>query len=292
MRKVLSYPDIVIAGYMESGTTALYEYLSEHPKVIRTKVKETNHLDCGWQYGLQYYRKKLNFKKKKQDNSLMTLDATPNYVFHPLVPKRLYKLNPNAKVIICLRHPADRSLAQIWKYRGGDWQSAFQDEKIQFTFNPIRVMITVGHLKGGVPDYILYQKYFLELSRYINHVPRWLTVFGNDNVLLIDSAKMKKDVQGTMDMVHKFVGLEPHKVTKKLHNVSKNTMRWELHAVLRDELAKYFAPFNDRLNEYLEKIRYPYRFDWDEGLSEEDPEYDKLGFVPSVDMFGGVKTHT
>ena len=274
-----NYPDIVIAGYMESGTTALYRYITEHPDVIPNRSKELNHLDMGWKYGLSYYRRKLNFRKKKYPHQ-KTIDASPNYVFHPLVPKRLRKLNPNVRVLICLRHPADRCLAQIWKYRGGDWQSAFRDEKIQWSYNPIRKMITVGHLKKGVPDYVLYQKFFMELSRYVNHVSRWLTVFPNKQVMLIDSRDLKNDTQETMNQVFRFVGVEPISITQKLHNVTREAeLRKETHAVLRDELARYFGIFNKRLDEFLEKKNYPKKFEWDDGLKGK--ELENLGPLPS-----------
>jgi len=96
---LLRFPDIVIPGYVESGTSALYEYLCEHPKVIPNEMKETNHFDCGWHEGIQSYKNKLKYFRKK-DESQKTIDATPNYVFHPLVPRRIFKQNPQAKILI------------------------------------------------------------------------------------------------------------------------------------------------------------------------------------------------
>jgi len=144
--------------------------------------------------------------------------------------------------------------------------AAFESEKKQFALNPIRHLITVGYEKGGVPVEIIYQHFFMEMSRYVNHVSRWLTIFPKEQVLLVRSEDLRNHIQHTMDQVFEFVGVSPHIVNPVLHNEGSR-IKHEIHAVLRDELAKYFAPFNKQLNEYLKKVNYPYLFDWDEGLT-------------------------
>lgn len=39
----------------------------------------------------------------------LTGEATPLYLFHSLVPKRVFNLLPKIKIIVCLRNPVNRA---------------------------------------------------------------------------------------------------------------------------------------------------------------------------------------
>jgi hypothetical protein len=45
-----SLPDFIIIGAQKSGTTALYEYISQHPGIITTSRKEVHFFDRPCQF--------------------------------------------------------------------------------------------------------------------------------------------------------------------------------------------------------------------------------------------------
>jgi hypothetical protein len=59
---------------------------------------------------------------------LVSGEATPYYIFHPLVPDRVYKLFPNVKLIVLLRNPVDRAWSHYHhEVRGGFEQLSFEE---------------------------------------------------------------------------------------------------------------------------------------------------------------------
>ncbi len=97
-----------IVGTQKGGTSALYYYLEKSPEVSGGYKKEigffsqehTSKLGKDW-----YERQFATFKKKPK----ILLDATPEYLYYPSVPERIYKYNPDAKIIILLRNPVMRA---------------------------------------------------------------------------------------------------------------------------------------------------------------------------------------
>ena len=87
-----------IVGTQKGGTSALYYYLEKSPEVSGGYKKEigffsqehTSKLGKDW-----YERQFATFKKKPK----ILLDATPEYLYYPSVPERIYKYNPDPKIL-------------------------------------------------------------------------------------------------------------------------------------------------------------------------------------------------
>ncbi|RMF23048.1 MAG: sulfotransferase, partial [Cyanobacteria bacterium J083] len=45
----MNKPNFVIAGVQKAGTTSVYNYLSQHPEVYMSPVKETNFFERDWE---------------------------------------------------------------------------------------------------------------------------------------------------------------------------------------------------------------------------------------------------
>ena len=57
-------PDFIIFGVSRSGTTSLYQYLSQHPNIEPSVVKEPRFFDMYFDRGINWYR--MNFPSKWQ----------------------------------------------------------------------------------------------------------------------------------------------------------------------------------------------------------------------------------
>jgi hypothetical protein len=107
-------PDFVIIGGQRCGTTSLYNYLLEHPCVAGSFAKEVHYFDDNYSKGDTWYRAhfvtNLEAEKIREAKGyFMTGEATPYYLFHPLVPERFVELLPKCKPIVLLRNPVDRA---------------------------------------------------------------------------------------------------------------------------------------------------------------------------------------
>lgn len=105
-------PDFFIIGAERSGTTWLAQTLKKHPHIYLPETrKEINFFDLYYQRGFDWYQK--FFPTPEQASQYICVgEATPNYLYIPEVPERIYKHIPNCKLIAILRNPADRAYSK------------------------------------------------------------------------------------------------------------------------------------------------------------------------------------
>ena len=107
----MSKPNFVVAGAPRCGTTALYAYLSEHPNIFMSKVKELN-------YFAEDYpaMRKINFRSHDdylqlfsdaKDSDVGIGEASPFYLFSEVAFEKMSAALPNARIIVSLRNPVD-----------------------------------------------------------------------------------------------------------------------------------------------------------------------------------------
>ena len=137
-------PAFIIIGAQKCGTTSMYEYICQHPLVVKGKRRETHYFDWRFNhsikesniaaYGKAHHEYYMNFYEKEileSHPSLMTGESTPSYLLHAdIVIPRMVDICPWVKLIVMLRNPIDRAFSQYqmcidpngtpqkWKVRG------------------------------------------------------------------------------------------------------------------------------------------------------------------------------
>src|SRR5260370_17949929 len=113
-------PDYIIIGTQRGGTTSLYFYLTELSGIAEAQNKEVHFFDDYYREGLRWYRsqfptyfQKYYFERIRKQR-FITGESSPYYLYHPVVPKRLAAIRPNARLIVLLRNPVDRSYSHHW----------------------------------------------------------------------------------------------------------------------------------------------------------------------------------
>lgn len=124
-RTRFNLPHFFLAGWPESGSEILLEYLSQHPQFMRgaidnphwftfCKPGETN--DLCKAYGEEKYLKDVLKVKEAAEMKLevATVDASDDYGRKGAVmARRLYRLFPWAKIVIILREPVSRIVTHL-----------------------------------------------------------------------------------------------------------------------------------------------------------------------------------
>jgi len=106
-------PNLVIAGVAKAGTTSLFNYLSQHPDICPSDVKETRYFDplrFGEPVGpVSTYA--AHFRHRTHER--YAVEATPGY-FHGgrVIARAIRETCPQPRVLVVLRSPADR----CWSY--------------------------------------------------------------------------------------------------------------------------------------------------------------------------------
>lgn len=129
-------PNFFIIGAPKSGTTALSQYLKEHPNIFFSRVKEPHFFDLDTskrlKTDLQTYL--ALFSEAEPDVHIAVGEGSTGYLFSKVAASEILKFNPNSKFIVMLRNPVE--LVQAWHsemyYEGveniSDFESAWRLE--------------------------------------------------------------------------------------------------------------------------------------------------------------------
>ncbi|MGF1540116.1 MAG: sulfotransferase [Pleurocapsa sp.] len=147
-------PNFLIIGAAKAGTTAIHEYLQQHPQIYLTPTKETNFF--------AFEGQEINFPgpgdEALKDFSITDLstyeaqfagvttetaigEACPSYLYYPQAANNINKYIPDARLIVILRNPVERAYANFLhivrddREPCRDFASALQDEERRISLN-------------------------------------------------------------------------------------------------------------------------------------------------------------
>jgi len=107
----LKRPNFFISGAPRCGTTALYTYLSEHPNIFMSEVKELNYFADDFpnvqKVAFNSPDDYLKVFAAADERHLAVGEASPFYLFSKVAFENMRQFDPNAKVILSLRNPVD-----------------------------------------------------------------------------------------------------------------------------------------------------------------------------------------
>lgn len=106
----------LIAGVQKGGTTALFDYLNEHPGLSLPAIKEAHFFDDEGQdwSAPDYARYHAGFQADDAARGRLRGEATPIYVYWPRCLERIAAYNPAMKLILVFRDPIERAWSH-WK---------------------------------------------------------------------------------------------------------------------------------------------------------------------------------
>lgn len=126
-------PRFLIIGAQKAGTTSLFDYLSHHPYLVPSRQKEVCFFsnDELYQKGEAWYHSHFPMPYRVLKGSL-AYEATPEYLFYPQCPERIFQYNAGMKLIIILRDPVERAYSAWNMYR------RFQKDPVNFRLAEFR----------------------------------------------------------------------------------------------------------------------------------------------------------
>lgn len=248
-------PDFLIIGAARSGTTSLYEYLSEHPLIIPGVGKEVYFFDKKFTKGINWYKTffptKINMSiiESKQKNKCITGEATPRYLHYPHAPKRIFQFLPNIKLIVLLRNPIDRAYSHYqMEVSSGNEELSFEDAIEQ---EKDRIKEDMKKMENDEKFYSVYfyRKSYLTRGIYVDQLKRWFEFFPKEKFLILKSEDLYSDPSKIYQQTLDFLGLKKHELNsfeahrmRKYSSISKKT---------REKLTNYFMPYNEQLYQLL-----------------------------------------
>ncbi len=192
--------DFLVAGAQKAGTTALFDYLAELPALELPHIKEAHFFDdeerVDWR-APDYARYHALFA----DPARLWGEATPIYLYWPNALERVRAYNPAMKLILLFRDP----IARAWSH----WQMEYARGK---ETEPFGWCIREGRARmaQGAPYPGFHRVYsYVERGFYGRQLTRALDLFPRDQLLLLESGKLKHDPTGTIRSICDFLGIAP-----------------------------------------------------------------------------------
>ena len=204
-------PDFIIIGAARSGTTSLFYYLEQHPKIYFPKVKELNFF-CNnrtrkdplmgygtgpgdrhatfWTESLEDYRSYF----KKCSAGQLAGEASVSYLYSPSASSEIASLLPEIKLIVILRHPADRA----WSH----YLQLVRDGRETLSFSDA-LEAEKDRLKKGWE----FAWHYRNMGLYAEQLSRFYGLFPKENIRVYLFEDLKQNPLGVTCSIFNFFGL-------------------------------------------------------------------------------------
>jgi len=259
------YPDFIIIGAQRCGTTSLYDYICMHPSVLKALRKEVHFFDFTYKYGIDYYLaffpSKLSSYIYKQitGRTIITGEASPYYLFHPDVPRRMAKYLPKVKLIVLLRNPVDRAFSHYHHERRTGRETLSFEEAIELEEERLK-----GEEERLLNDegYISYNHIrFAYLRRGIYHeqIRRWLMYYPKEQLLILRSEDLFSRTEEIVLKTLEFINVRSEGSQLDMdYKIDSSVHSHRMNPATRSKLVEFYRPHNRKLEEMLGR-----KFDWD-----------------------------
>ncbi|WP_287930894.1 sulfotransferase domain-containing protein [Arthrobacter sp.] len=253
-------PDFLIIGCKRGGTTSLFNYLLMHPGVlglfpqIRGR-KSTDYFFKEHARGEEWYRSHFHTENYRKLAALrlgyrpVSGEASPYYQWDPRVAPLAREINSGIKAIALLRDPVERAWSHYQeRVHNGveplDFDAALEAEEIRLEGELEEMAANPGY-------YSVAHDFYSYRSRgvYLPQIQNWHRSFPQDQLLVLRSEDLYRDVQGTFNTVCEFLGIPPRELpdTHAFNSITRSKMPPEA----REALTEYYAPHNAALASYL-----------------------------------------
>lgn len=186
----MTLPNFLICGAQKAGTTALYNYLKQHPDIFMSNLKETDF----------FAKKKLYIKGEKwlekhfkdHTNEAAVGEASTLNMVAPKAPKRIADTVPSARLLFLLRNPIERAYSQYYYYiytGNADADASFHQV-----------------IREEQSDF---RRDLIERGMYDRQLARFDPEFKSSQKKVILNRDLRRETTRTVQDVYSFLGVDP-----------------------------------------------------------------------------------
>lgn len=244
-------PSFLIIGGRRCGTTSLFNYIIEHPCIEPPLKKEIHYFHNSFKKGLSWYKgffpkkpsKSVIYKNQKYE--IITGEASADYIFHPLAPKRISETLPSVKLIALLRDPVERSYSDYQLAVSGGHEKLSFEDAIQKEKERTEGEIEKILAENDYYSFNLWHYAYKYQSRYAEQLKNWFKFFSKKEIFLLKSEDLFSKPELVVKQVFDFLGSYPFSLSRyeKFNSGNYTQMKDET----RKNLVDYFKPHNEEL---------------------------------------------
>ena len=206
VKQLKQYRHFIIAGTIKAATTSLFNYISAHPEVCGSKVKETFFFSRDYHGDPVSDAAKYAAYFSPQPSASVLFEASPNYLaYKENVAPRIKTLLPDVKLLFVLRNPVAR-LYSHFNFAKGKLEipraltfEEFIDLCERFGRNeitPDEAGIAEKHLRA------------LEIGNYGAHLADFYAVFDAADIKVVFFDELKTSPETVLMEISDFIGID------------------------------------------------------------------------------------
>lgn len=224
-------PNFLVIGAEKAGTTALTQFLRQHPNVCFSRPKETFFFNREYERGLDYLASHFNH----WNGETAIGEGTVRLLQHAEAPARIHNDLPEAQFICVLRDPVDRAFSQYhyYVYSG----SADPDRSFSDVIRDPSSDFGKDLIRGG---------------QYVEHLRRYEALFGREPIHVILYSEFQDAAVSVVKHLYQKIGVDPSYTpeTAQKHNVTKYPSSRRMYAILR----KSWQSVSHHVEHYMPRV--------------------------------------
>ena len=255
-------PDFIIIGSTKSGPWTLTDFLMEHPNIFMERnlhffeYNQSNKLSWYKKYfPTRFYKSQV---ERKTGQNFIVGENTSTYLFHPLVPKRIKEILPNAKLIINLRNPVKRAFSNYNHQVKHGFETRTFEDAINSELLRIKIVDENNKLKIKNPDFdnaVIFN--YIRHGMYVNKIKTWFDLFPKNQIQILPTDLLTKEPRKFLKITFEFLGVSNHPI-KNLQKTNVGKYK-NMNETTKKILTDFYKPYNEKLFELIGK-----RLEWDD----------------------------
>jgi len=232
MRREVKKPNFFIVGAPKCGTTAMNEYLKQHPEIFIPDIKEVHYFGSDLKFRITGWERPrredyLGLFEKAQNYKAIG-EASVWYLYSETAAKEIKLFNPAARIVIMLRNPVDMiySLHSQYVYEGNEDISEFgaaldaEEKRKQGERIPAHT-------------YLIGSLFYTDVAKYSKQVQRYIEIFEREKILVIIYDDFRENAAGEYKKTLRFLNVDDNfEVDMKVINPSKIVRSRDLQRIM------------------------------------------------------------
>lgn len=255
-------PDYLIIGCKRGGTTSLFNYLVDHPGVLRMypaarQVKSTDFFFKRDGHTVRWYRSHFPTERyrRKLERTLgyraVSGEASPYYVWDPRIAAKVREVAPDVKCILLLRDPVKRAWSHYQERRENNTEPLTFAEAIAAedarTDGELEKMLADSEYYSEAHDFYSYR----QRGVYAPQIRNWLEHFPREQVLIVYAEDLYRDTTETFGQVCDFLGIPRMEMPTTAPYNSMPGSKDKPPADVVAELREFYRPLQNDLEELV-----------------------------------------
>lgn len=241
-------PDFMIIGAMKAGTTSLYKYINQHPKVLPCAQKEVHFFVHHFEKGLDWYL--AHFPAVLPGENYLTGEASPGYLCNT-IQEKVKDTFPQAKLIAVLRNPVERAISHYYhNVKHGiemrSFEAAMRDEMDAIATLPEIDLVKETKNWSG-------QQGYLFIGLYVYFLQKWMEKFPREQFLIVQSENLYQKSQATMKKVFSFLELPAFEREDYINHLPGSYQKLNYSDSKYKLIADFFDVHNQRLTYFVQQ---------------------------------------